>query len=128
MSKTATKNVKADLKIQRERDLQLVKGIFQNKETRGGTVSFPFRKYKEDDVVNYTFTDGQHYTIPLMVANHLNQNCFQEVHSHCVGPDGKPATKVGQVEYRFGFINTDFRPIEGFEEQGSGLEMATISR
>jgi len=65
----------------RERDAEMVTGIFKNLEHPSGNgclggVAFSYKAYKGDDLINYEFFDGERYTIPHGVARHLNNNCF----------------------------------------------------
>ncbi len=91
---------------QRKEDARVVKGIFQDNELRGGTVKFPFRKWKGDPVVTYELTDGQEYELPLGVVRHLNSGCAYETHSHLLGPDGKHIKNAKKV-HRFSFKSSE---------------------
>ena len=71
------------------RDHEVVRGIFRFHEVPGGTMTFVFKKYKGDEVLSYTMADGQIYSIPLMVAKHLNKNCWYPVHDYEVDEFGK---------------------------------------
>jgi len=42
-----------DLKIQRDKDRQMVKGVFKYYEVPGGIVEFSFKKYKEDPMRDF---------------------------------------------------------------------------
>ena len=84
-----------ELKRAKEKDHKLVKGIFRCYEPRGGSIKFSFRKYKGDAVANYTLKDGEIYSLPLMVAKHLNQNCWWPRHSHVLDANGNPSVEVG---------------------------------
>ena len=108
-------------------DHQIVKGVFKNFKQKNEPVRFVFRKYKEDSIEWYPkdingkkqyFNDGKTYEIPLMVANHLNNDCYREVHQNGQDDMGRPLpeTVVGSKLHRFGFMNTDFRPITGWKE------------
>jgi hypothetical protein len=68
--------VKPNLHYQREKDRTPVKGKFHFHEVPHGEMSFSIKIYKEDQVENYTFKDGEIKTIPLGVAKHLNKNCW----------------------------------------------------
>lgn len=88
---------------------QLVKGVFRCRQPEGGSVRFPFRKYKWDQVQWYTMFDGETYEIPLAVARHLNQNCSYPEHSHILGPDGNPTIdRMGKMKSRMNFESTQF--------------------
>ena len=97
-----------NLKYQRERDRQTVRGKFIFHEVPGGTMSFPFKKYKEDPVENFTLVDGQIYSVPLGVAKHLNKNCWYPVHAYMKDENGNPTMKVGQKVRRCSFQSLEF--------------------
>ena len=88
-------------------DAKLVKGKFICMEPKGGSVKFPFRKYKGDPVVHYDLQDGQTYELPKAVVKHLSQ-CGWEVHSHILDKQGNPIIGTGKKEYRFSFQSFDF--------------------
>lgn len=111
MSKVMDKEVKKDKKnvsYQRDKDHEKVRGIFNFYETPGGTVTFPFKKYKGDPVEVYTMTDGEIYTIPLMVAKHLNTTCKYPVHAFHQNESGTPSMVVGKKRSRMGFQSLEF--------------------
>jgi len=97
-----------NLRYQRDKDREKVKGIFKFYEVPGGALSFMFRKYKEDPVERFDFIDGQIYTIPLGVAKHLNKNGKYPVHAYKMEEDGKPTRTIGQMVSRFGFQSLEF--------------------
>jgi hypothetical protein len=109
MSKNADSKNAAYL---REKDARLVKGIFKNFETPGGSLRFVFRKHKGEDFKKYTFVDGQIYTIPLSVAKHLNTNCHYAIHKYTTDDSGIPTMRIGQRVHRFGFQSLEFMDIE----------------
>ena len=78
-----------DIKTERERDKEKVRGIFRFHEVPGGTMSFVYKKYKGDPVEKFTLVDGEVYNIPLGVAKHLNKNCWYPVHDYQVDDFGK---------------------------------------
>lgn len=67
---------------ERDMDHEMVRGIFHFHEVPGGEMTFVFKKYKGDKILQYTLRDGGVYTLPLMVAKHLNKNCFYPVHDY----------------------------------------------
>src|SRR5690606_36625164 len=75
----------------RERDSEMVAGIFQNKENPGGSVSFSFKLYPGDDFVQYEFLDGERYLIPRGVARHLNNDCYTMEYKHIDDKTGEIA-------------------------------------
>lgn len=132
-------------------DHQMVKGVFRNLIQKGSPLRFPFRKYKQDPIKFYPqdingkpnyFIDGQTYEIPLMVANHLNNRCNREVNRVTLangqyGPQHQ-RDSYGNFIYeapietiekkpRFAFINTDFRPVKGWEEPSTIVQAKIIT-
>lgn len=70
------------LEEQREKDHELVTGLFKHNEYSGGTLRFRFKKYPRDEYKQYELVDGQRYRIPRMVAYHLNTNVHYLKYSH----------------------------------------------
>ena len=70
------KALSQNLKYMRDKDRELVKGIFRFHEVPGGCLNFSFKAYKQDEVERYDMVDGQVYTVPLGVAKHLNKNLW----------------------------------------------------
>lgn len=99
---------KHDLKYQRDRDRQLVRGKFIFHEVPGGSMSFVFRAYPQDEVEKFTLIDGQIYSIPLGVARHLNKNCWYPVHAYQMDDGGKPVMRIGQKVRRCSFQSLEF--------------------
>lgn len=92
----------------REKDLKEVRGIFKFYEVPNGYLEFAFSKYAEDKVKTYKFYDGQAYTIPLMVAKHLNSSGSYPVHSWGKDEDGVPAVHMTGKTRRYGFQSLEF--------------------
>lgn len=109
------KKDKPNLRYQRDKDREMVKGIFKYYEVEGGMMSFVLKMYKEDDVERYDFVDGQLYTVPLGVAKHLNKNGWYPQHVFSVDENGKPISKIGQKVRRFGFVSTEFMDLDDYE-------------
>lgn len=123
ISKT-TDNIKKNttsLKYQRDKDRQPVKGIFRFYEVPGGSMSFNFKKYKEDQVEKYTLVDGEVYTLPLGVAKHLTKNGNYPVHRHMKDDTGKVSMRIGQKVNRFGFESLEFMDIEDLPNKGDEI-------
>lgn len=111
---------KPNLKYMRDKDRELVKGKFIFHEVPGGTLSFVFRAYKEDQTERFDLADGQIYTLPLGVAKHLNKNCWYPVHSYQTDEFGKSIQKIGQKVRRCSFQSLEFVDIEDLTPVGSG--------
>ena len=128
-------------------DHQKVKGVFRNLLQKNSPIRFAFRKYKQDPIKFYPedingkpnyFIDGQTYEIPLMVANYLNNRCYREVNRvQLQNGNYSPLQQrdaygnfvydagIESVEkkHRFMFVNTDFKPVKGWEEPSSVIEV-----
>lgn len=105
------------LKKKRERDHQMVKGIFRCFQPVGGSMTFSFKEYKGDEVLKYTMIDGEVYTVPRMVARHLNHNCWYPENKHLLDADGKPSIHVGKKVQRCTFESMEFFDEDELEEQ-----------
>lgn len=66
---------------QREKDKELITGVFRYLEHPHGTLRFRYQKYMEDGFPQYELTDGTIYKLPRMVARHLNQNVYYRKYS-----------------------------------------------
>jgi hypothetical protein len=114
------------LKYLRDKERQLVRGKFIYHECPGGFVSFPFKKYKEDQVERYDLYDGEVYTLPLAVAKHLNKNCWYPIHSYAMDEHGKPLMKIGQKVRRMSFQSLEFIDDEDMTPVGSSIMTAEM--
>ena len=93
---------------QRDSDHKIVKGIFRCYEPRGGSFTFSFKKYKGDQTITKTMVDGETYEVPLMIAKHLNQNCWYPRHAYIMDMDGNPIVNEGKKVQRCSFDSLDF--------------------
>jgi hypothetical protein len=109
---------KPNFKYMRDKDREMVKGIFRFHEVPGGTMSFSFKAYKEDPVENFTLIDGEVYTIPLGVAKHLNKNLWYPIHAHAQDADGRNTVKIGQKVRRASFQSLEFIDIDDLSPVG----------
>jgi hypothetical protein len=112
MAKKPEVKKKPNLKWLRDKDREMVRGIFRFHEVPNGTLSFSFKAYKEDPVENFTFSDGEVYTIPLGVARHLNNNCNYPIHAHAQDAEGRNVVKIGQKVQRVSFQSLEFVDID----------------
>lgn len=113
-----------EIRRQRDRDSELVTGIFKNFETPGGTIEFMYKMYPQQENCYYILTDGERYKLPRGVWAHLSQNCFYLEHKHLPGEAGQtgvrqavndgsarklPVTPLHTRKvYRFGFMPLEF--------------------
>lgn len=121
--------IKKILEERRKKDLKPVTGIFRWYESPGGTLVFPFLRYKEDGVIHYTLEDSKTYTVPMMIATHLNTR-YRVVHKHRIDDNGKVHQEAGRKIHRTGFIPTDFMDISDINEMeaGSTNPILTVTR
>lgn len=105
--KVAKKVNKNSLAYKKKMESKIVEGIFRFYEIPGGSMSFSYKKYKGDDVVNYTMNDGENYKIPLGVANHLRENGWYPEHAHAKTETGHEVRLARKVQ-RFGFEPVGF--------------------
>lgn len=114
----AEKKAKPSLKYLRDKDREMVRGKFIFHETPGGTLKFPFRAYREDQVEKFELKDGEIYTLPLGVARHLNKNCWYPVHAYAKDENGRDIAKVGQKVRRCSFHSLEFIDIDDISPHG----------
>jgi len=93
-----------------EEDSKKVTGIFKNIEAPGGSLTFSFRKYKEDPYRTYDLDDGKSYTIPLGVAKHINNMTAVPVRDYATDVNGNKQlyTIIKSKRQRYQFLSTEF--------------------
>ena len=121
--KSTEEEVKKELKYRRDRDNKKVKGVFRFNECEGGTLSFVYRAYKEDEVERYDLVDGQIYELPLGVARHLNTNVWYPQHAYLMDENGKPQIQVNKKIQRASFQSLEFMDIEK-DQQNADIVIA----
>lgn len=104
------------LKIERDKDREMVKGVFKYYEVPGGMVGFCFKKYAEDPLEKFELYDNQVYTIPLGVAKHINGNTWYPVHEYGKNEDGSALQRVGQKIRRMAFQSLEFMDMDGMND------------
>ena len=77
----------------RDRDAELVTGIFKNNECPGMPAEFMFKAYPGDEFREWYFMDGDKYTIPRGIARHLNSGCCYNEYKHLNGETGQFGTR-----------------------------------
>lgn len=108
-------------KYQRDKDREMVKGIFRFHEAPGGGMSFIFKLYKEDQVERYDLTDGEVYTLPLGVARHLNKNGWYPVYEYMKDEQTHNIQRIGQKVRRFSFQSLEFIDMDDLRPEGKGI-------
>jgi len=89
------------IKKMRDRDAEMVTGIFKNLEnpaTNGGrgSVVFSYKYYPNDENAVYELWDGERYSLPRGVARHLNNNCYYKEYQHLQGEFGQQGIRTAQ--------------------------------
>lgn len=109
LKKKETKSEKPkSLKYQRDKDREMVRGIFRYHECPGGQMRFSYRAYKEDPVEDFTLTDGEIYSIPLGVAKHLNKNLWYPEYDYMKDEGMKNVQKITKKVRRCSFQSLEF--------------------
>jgi len=101
-----------NLNFQREKEREIVRGIFRFHELPSGQLQFVFRKYKGDELKTYTLVDGETYSIPLGVAKHLNTNCWYPSYNYKNDDQGRPVTTISEKIRRCSFQSLEFVDID----------------
>jgi len=115
--KNTRKITKEEMRKMKEKDHKMVKGVFRCFEPAGGSFTFSFKKYAGDDTLTYTMVDGEVYDVPIMIAKHLNKDCWYPKHSHVLDADGKPSVQVGRKVNRCSFESLEFQVEEEETEE-----------
>ena len=113
-----------NLNYLKEKDKEMVKGIFRFFEVPGASMSFNYKKYKGEPVSRYDLVDGQQYTIPLGVAKHLNNSGSYPVHAHMQDAAGAVSCRVGKKVKRYAFQSLEFIDIDDFPTKAD--EIVTV--
>lgn len=121
MKPTVEKKENISLKVQRDKDREMVRGIFIFHEAPGAYVEFVYKAYRGDEVEKYVLHDGETYTIPLGVAKHLNKNLWYPLHAHMVDKNGRPVMTIGQKVRRASFQSLEFVDTADLTPQGKPL-------
>lgn len=94
IAKIRREDLAKQIEKMRDRDSELVTGIFKNLENPSryggrGSVIFSYKIYPGQDTEIYELWDGERYTLPRGVARHLNNNCYYKEHQHLPGQSGE---------------------------------------
>jgi len=114
---------KLNLDYMRDKDRQMVKGMFKFHEVPGGQLDFSICIYKGDQVETYKLRDGEIVSIPLGVAKHLNKNLWYPEYSYVQGEDMKNVAQVTKKIRRASFSSLEFMDIEDLTDN-DGLASA----
>ena len=110
------------IEAERQKKNRTVRGRFMFLEVPQGRTVFPWRAYPGDPVKTYTLVDGEIYTIPICLAEHLNNNCKYAIYEHEMSPSeaaikqqlGHPV-KVKRYVHRYSFQPLDFMGSEDLQ-------------
>lgn len=100
VKKVSKEEIQKQILKMRDRDAEIVTGIFKNLENPAGNggrgaVMFGFKAYHGDPFVMYELLDGERYALPRGVARHLNANCFYKEYQHLQGEFGQQGIRGG---------------------------------
>jgi len=112
---------KVDHKYNRDRDREVVRGVFHFYEVPGGLLEFVYKAYEGDDVEKYSLEDGKIYSIPRGVARHLCKSGWYPVHAYTTDKDGRPTAKIGHKVARYGFSSLEFFDSDDLLPEGKPL-------
>lgn len=118
-AKSDKKKSKPNFKYLRDKYREPVRGKFIFHEVPGGTLSFPYREFKEDPTERYDLKDGEIYTIPLGVARHLNKNCWYPVHHYMREENGNVSQRINEKVRRCSFQSLEFIDTTDITPEGS---------
>lgn len=124
-NKITREELAKQLKKRRERDEEIVTGIFKNLENPSsnggrGSVVFSYKFYHGQPNEVYELFDGEKYALPRGVARHLNNNCFYKEYTQqsedgirgAINPDGrlksKNALQVSKKVHRYAFHSLEY--------------------
>jgi hypothetical protein len=112
---------KLDLKYLRDRDAEVVRGIFHFYEVPGGLLEFVYKCYKGDEPEKYALEDNKVYSLPRGVARHLNKSGWYPVHAYAQDESGRPVARVSQKVARYGFSSLEFFDSDDMIAEGKPL-------
>jgi len=99
-TKLTVNEVAKNIPSWRDRDSELVSGIFKNLEAPGNPHTFNFKAYPGDDFKQWYFEDGEKYRIPRGLARHLNNDCFVKEYKHMPNEMGQFGIRTAAADGR----------------------------
>ena len=120
-SKKDTAKPKLNLAYMRDKDAEIVRGIFHFYEVPGGLLEFVYKCYKGDEPEKYSLEDNKVYSIPRGVARHLNKSGWYPVHGYMQDESGRPVAKINQKVARYGFSSLEFFDSDDLIPEGKPL-------
>lgn len=122
-AKMSKEDLKNHMIKQRAADSVPVTGIFENKETPGGSLCFNFKKWPGDEYLQFELIDGEQYTLPKAVVNHITNGCNYGEYEYLSEQSGLKGIRAGANDglgnskdnfrikrkvHRFGFRPTSY--------------------
>lgn len=93
----------------RAKGMEPVRGIFHFWECQGGTLAFDLIKFKNTKP-DWSFVDGEERTIPLYVAQHLNNSGFVDEVKIIEDPVSRQKRNIKRRKRRYSFESLEFLP------------------
>lgn len=134
IKKMSPAEVQALIRRMRDKDAELITGIFRNFETPSssdtmGAVRFVHAMYPGDKLDSYELWDGHRYSLPRGLVRRLKNECYVPIYERAADPianqqgvlqahsDGRLRTpynqmKVVRKKHRFGFQILDYMDYE----------------
>jgi len=138
IKKMSKEEVQALIRRMRDKDAELVTGVFQNFETPSssdtmGAVRFVYAQYPGEQLNSYELWDGHRYSLPRGLVRRLKNECYVPIYERVTDPvmsqqgvlqavaDGRLRTpntqmKVARKKHRFGFSIMDYMDYEMEQE------------
>ena len=117
MPKKEKEELNKSLQYKRDRDAEMVKGVFHYHERPGQSLKFDFSQYGNEKQTNWELKDGQSYELPRGVARHLNNSGFRNVHEWYRNDRGEERMRLARKHRRYSWENLDFFELEDVGKQ-----------
>ena len=133
--KVQDKGKKPSPQYEKDRDAELIRGIFHYYEVPGGMMELVYRKHK-GKVENYTLVDGEVCQIPVGLARHLNTNCWYPIYEHSTvdssmqrgviarsqgSPHKNTMMRIAKKIKRVGFQTLEFTEYENMDHRPTNI-------
>ncbi len=109
--------LKAKIAAERARKSKLVTGKFLFNECPGGELKFCYREFPGDQLTHYVMRHDSIHTIPLGVAQHLNDRCSYNEYFHNL--DNGKAVDAKQMYITSKVHRTSFIPLDFTADVGN---------
>lgn len=93
-----------EIKVKKEeKPMEMVTGIFSHCEEKGATLKLTKHSVTLPDYEK-SFKDGEVYTVPKEIADHLNKNCWVPIYGWGEDENGSQVQVMTGKTYRFSFL------------------------